>query len=448
MMLPHSIEAEQSVIGSLLLESQLISETADMVIEEDFYRNNHKVIFKVLKELGDTADLVTVSDKLNRISQETNWLVYLTEMASLVPTTANLKYYIRILKEKAAERKLLTIAENLKSENGDLSEKIQQAIKDIQALQIEDVSENGFVPELLGGILEEIESNNRKGELSGISTGFSKLNEFTGGWQPGRYYILGARPKMGKTSLFCQIADFASENIPVVIFSLEMTRKELIKLLIYQNSKIDSTLESSGKLYPKDFEVLSLSCRELYDRLLFIDDRSRTVPQILASLKRIQKDFDKRNKGRIGLVVIDYVQLINGNPKLSRNYQLEEISRSLKELAKDYNLTVLALSQLSREVESRKDCRPLPSDLKDSGSFEQDCDGLMLMYRDAYYNKRVYSGEKANAKVYKYFNADVSADIVDINFFLNRHGPTGILKLDFLPSFRKFIDPEDESQAI
>jgi len=434
---PYSQEAERAVLGSLLLENELVSEISKRLKPNDFYFSLHKNIYLKILELGDAADLISVSEALNNINLDKPIIEYLSDIMALVPTTANVGYYIKILRSKAAERKLLDIANVIQEKQGQISEDILQSLKDIQDLQSDEVNENNYVPDLLGDVLQNIEDNNRRGTIPGLDTGFNKLNEYTGGWQSGRYYILGARPKMGKSSLFCQLADYVSYKTPVLIFSMEMTKDELVKLLLYQNSKIDSNLECSGKLKETDFKKLTIAGQALNNRFLYIDDKSRTIPQFISSLKSTQRECNKKGEGKIGLIVIDYVQLIHGNSRFSRNYQLEEISRSLKEIAKDYNLSVLALSMLSRSVEIRKDLRPLPSDLKDSGSFEQDCDVLMLMYRDTYYNPK---GGK-NTRIHYEDNTKIECDIVDINFYLNRHGPTGQIQLDFFTKAGVFIDP-------
>lgn len=441
----YSEQAEKNILGSILLDNAIL-EDCNLVVD-DFYNPIHKDIFEAMltvKEKGIAIDPISTIEAIKDKNIDIEFS-YLAALISTVSATGNYKYHAKIIKERAAQRQLIKIAEEIKhTASKDLSEAIQQAVKDIQALQIEDEVNDGYVPDLIDKTIEKIKENNRKGHISGISTGFEELNKLTGGWQPGRYYILGARPKMGKTSLFCQIADKAAEEVPTVIFSLEMTKEELMKLLIYQNSKIDSMLEQSGKLTAKEFHEMKEAVSSLYEKPLYIDDKSRTIADIRASMKKIQKIFHNKGKGNIGLIVIDYVQLINGDKRLQRNYQLEEISRGLKEIAKDFNVCVLALSQLSREVETRKDKKPIPSDLRDSGSFEQDCDGLMLMYRDSYYN-----GQKStNTVIYKYYKANVVADIVDINFFLNRHGPAGIFKLDFVTPFRRFFDHDGHNEIL
>lgn len=441
----YSEQAEKNILGSILLDNAIL-EDCNLVVD-DFYNPIHKDIFEAMltvKEKGIAIDPISTIEAIKDKNIDIEFS-YLAALISTVSATGNYKYHAKIIKERAAQRQLIKIAEEIKhTASKDLSEAIQQAVKDIQALQIEDEVNDGYVPDLIDKTIEKIKENNRKGHISGISTGFEELNKLTGGWQPGRYYILGARPKMGKTSLFCQIADKAAEEVPTVIFSLEMTKEELMKLLIYQNSKIDSMLEQSGKLTAKEFHEMKEAVSSLYEKPLYIDDKSRTIADIRASMKKIQKIFHNKGKGNIGLIVIDYVQLINGDKRLQRNYQLEEISRGLKEIAKDFNVCVLALSQLSREVETRKDKKPIPSDLRDSGSFEQDCDGLMLMYRDSYYN-----GQKStNTVIYKYYKANVVADIVDINFFLNRHGPAGIFKLDFVTPFRRFFDHDGNNEIL
>lgn len=441
----YSENAEKNILGSIFLDNEILKD-CNLVID-DFYNPIHKEVFEAMltvKERGMPIDPISTMEVIKEKNIDIKF-EYLSALVMTVSATENYIYHAKIIKERAAQRQLIKIAETIKSTaNKDLSETIQKAVKDIQSLQYEEENIIGYVPELIDEAIERIKQNNKTGNISGIPTGFKELDKLTGGWQSGRYYILGARPKMGKTSLFCQVADKAAEKVPTVIFSLEMTKEELMKLLIYQNSRIDSMLEQTGKLTSREFHDMKEAVSSLYESPLFIDDKSRSMTDIRQSLKRIQKVFDSKDKGKIGLIVVDYVQMIHGDKRLQRNYQLEEISRGLKEIAKDFGVCVLALSQLSREVETRKIKKPIPSDLRDSGSFEQDCDGLMLMYRDSYYKGQT----DTNCVRYKYCNANVKADIVDINFFLNRHGPSGIFKLDFVTPFRRFFNHDGNNEIL
>jgi replicative DNA helicase len=439
MNLPFNIEAEKSLLGIMLFETELIDEIIGYLTVDDFYHVEHREIYQAiteLKKVGTNVDPITIYDNLQTRKIAGTEFHHITSLISAVVTTSNYMHYAKIIKERSAQRKLIKIAAQLQGKaEVNIAETIQQAVSDIQALQIDDTSYSGYVPELIDGVIANIKNGSKNGTVSGVPTGFCDLDKLTGGWQPGRYYILGARPKMGKTSFFCQLAEIAASKVPVIIFSLEMSKEELIKLLIYQNSKVDSMLEQSGKLTAIEFKEMQDTIKDLKQKPIYIDDKSRTMVEITASIKKAQKIFNKQGKGRVGLIVIDYVQMIHGDKRLQRNYQLEEISRSLKEIAKDYKVCVLALSQLSREVEQRSDKRPIPSDLRDSGSFEQDCDGLMLMYRDSYYNKQ----NDTNSVKYKYNQSNILVDIVDSNFFLNRHGPAGILQIDFATPFRVFF---------
>jgi len=441
MQLPHNEEAERYIIGSILIDNELMENT---LTHEDFYKLEHRFIYEAMESLyksNKPIDPVTLMDKL--MDNDAITFLYITTLIDTIATTHQFNYYVKIIKEQSAKRKLIKIAENIREisfrGNKELADIISQCTKDIQALDIAESEGINYVPDIVDGVLEKISQSNRSGCISGIKTGFHDLDKLTGGWQPGRYYILGARPKMGKTSLFCQIAETAANQKPTIIFSLEMSKEELIKLLIYQNSKIDSMLEQNGQLTQSQFRTMQEAAEAMKHKNLYIDDTSRDLHQIKTTIKRVQKDLDRKNKGKLGLIVIDYVQMIHGDKKLSRNYQLEEISRGIKEIAKDSQICVLALSQLSREVDSRKDNRPIPSDLRDSGSFEADCDGLMLMYRDAYYKGQTSS----NTQEYKFGKEKVLADIVDINMFLNRHGKADKFKLHFLTPYRKFIETND-----
>lgn len=439
--LPHNEEAERYIIGSILIDNELMEDT---LTYEDFYKVEHKFIFEAMEKLhknNKPIDPVILMDMLK--DDDSITFQYLTSFIGSIATTYQFDYYTKILKEQSARRKLIRISDSIKqmsfAGNEELANIISQCTKDIQSLDTIENEGINYVPDMVEGVLEKIKQSNKSGCIAGIKTGFYDLDKLTGGWQPGRYYILGARPKTGKTSLFVQVAETAANQKPTIIFSLEMSKEELIKLLIYQNSKIDSMFEQNGELTQSQFRTMQEAAEAMKHKNLYIDDTSRDIQQIKSTIKRIQKELDKKNKGKLGLIVIDYVQMIHGDKKLSRNYQLEEISRGIKEIAKDNQLCVLALSQLSREVGSRKDNRPIPSDLRDSGSFEQDCDGLMLMYRDAYYNGQ----NGSNTQEYKFGKDKVLADIVDINMFLNRHGKADKFKLHFLAPYRKFVEKSD-----
>lgn len=438
--LPHNLEAERYIIGSILTDNELMD---NPLTHKDFYKLEHRLIYEAaetLRKANKLIDPVTLLDLLK--PNDIINFPYITGFIDSIATTYQFEYYTKLVKEQAAKRKLIKISESVKLDslkNKELAEIIRQCTKDIQALYIAETENINFVPDMVDGVIEKIKSTNKTGCIAGIKTGFHDLDKLTGGWQEGRYYILGARPKMGKTSLFCQIAETAANQKPAIIFSLEMSKEELIKLLIYQNSKIDSMLEQNGELTQSQFHTMQQAAEAIKRKTLYIDDKSRDMQQIKSTIKRVQKDLDRKGKGRLGLIVIDYVQMIHGDKKLSRNYQLEEISREIKEIAKDYKICVLALSQLSREVDSRNDHKPLPSDLRDSGSFEQDCDGLMLMYRDAYYKGQTEN----NTQEYIFGKDKIRADIVDINMFLNRHGKADKFKVHFLTPYRKFVERQD-----
>jgi replicative DNA helicase len=437
---PHNEEAERYIIGSILTDNGLMD---NLLTHEDFYKIEHRAIYEAMGTLhkaGKPIDPITIMDSLK--GEESITFYYLAAFMENIATTQQFSYYAKLIKEQSAKRKLIKISENIKKlsfqGSEELSSIISQCTKDIQALDIAETENINYVPDMVDGIISKIETSNKTGVIAGIKTGFHDLDKLTGGWQQGRYYILGARPKMGKTSLFCQVAETAANQKPTIIFSLEMSKEELIKMLIYQNSKIDSMLEQNGELTQTQFKTMKEAAEAMKHKNLYIDDTSRNMQQIRTSIKQIQKDLDRKNKGKLGLIVIDYVQMIHGDKKLSRNYQLEEISRGTKEIAKDNKICVLALSQLSREVDNRRDNKPIPSDLRDSGSFEQDCDGLMLMYRDAYYKGQLSN----NTQEYKFGKDKVTADIVDINMFLNRHGKADKFQIHFLTPYRKFIEKQ------
>jgi replicative DNA helicase len=306
-------------------------------------------------------------------------------------------------------------------------------------------AEVAFVPDLLDGVMTEIDENNRKGVMIGNDTGFEQLNNYLAGWQRQRYFVLGARPKMGKTSFFCQLADKASESFPVLIFSMEMSKNSIVKLLLFQRAKVDSMDEQHGRLKSEDFEILSQVYSDMYSNILFIDDKSRTITEMKASIRKVKKDLVKMGKEPwIGLIVVDYLQLMKGDNRLTRNYQLEEISRELMAIKKAEDTTILSISQMDRSVDERRDPRPLPGDLKDTGAFEQDCDGVMLMYRDAYYHGR----NNKNSKTHLINGNEVVADAVEINMYLNRFGPAGVMKYEMFTSYRLFAEPKEEDVIV
>lgn len=247
--------------------------------------------------------------------------------------------------------------------------------------------------------------------------------------------MIAARPKVGKSSLVAQIADFAASQVPTAIMSLEMTKNELIKLLLYQHASVDGNLEQTGKLTKYDIESIRNASLILKTKKLYIDDKARTMGAILQSVRRAKKDFLNKCAGELRVLIVDYIQFIRGDNRIKgRNYQLEDISRSLKEIAKELNLCVICLAQIGRGAEDNRDMRPMPSDLKDC-AMESDVDALMLMYRDAYYK----GNNDKNSVIHFVGNKKVLGNLVELNCFLNRHGPTGIIKLDFIPAYRKYI---------
>ncbi|MGE5633377.1 MAG: replicative DNA helicase [Caulobacteraceae bacterium] len=438
-------EAQKAVLGAVMANNDLIEEL-ETGIEPDDFIEPYKSIYEAIKYLYSCNIEATPITVMNQIEKgEASGMIEFAMLGNMVTNSfipASLTPYINIITSNAVKRKAANIIKSIQSkaltEEG-INTVVEQLVNCTQRLSSNKSIENGFVPELLDSTLTEIEERNSKKGLAGISSGFSELDRLTGGWQPGRYYVLGARPKVGKTSLFSQIASTAAEQVPTVVFSLEMTKQELMRLLLYQAARLDSMKEQTGTLQEADFDRMTKACTGLSKLNLWIEDKVRTIPQIITSLKLIQKEFSRKSKGPVGLIVIDYVQLIQGDNRLSRNYQLEQISRDLKNIAKDYNLCILALAQVNRSVEERQNKRPLPSDLKDSGSFEQDADGLLLMYRDAYYNDR----NEKNSLKYNFGGEKVIADIVDINMFLNRHGAAGQFQLDFLTQYRRFVEHGD-----
>jgi replicative DNA helicase len=442
--LPHSVDAEQCVIGSLLLDREVIADVLEVLTPEDFYDDRCKEFFMAVTSLFNDhipVDIITVADYLQMRDklEPLGGYQHIMDMCSRVPTTANVKYYAKTVKELSMRRKIYRLGvETAKYSfegSKELSSIIMETVKSMQEIDTDNERENIFMPDNIDSVIKAIERRGTSMELAGIPSGFSDLDSFTGGLQECMYIMLGARPKMGKTSLFTQISETVSRNHPVEIFSLEMYREQLIKVLLYQIANVDSQLEQLGKLTEAHLQSIREAARILKARKLFIDDKSRTIQEIKASHRKTTKICYQKGFGPVKLAVVDYVQQIRGDRRLSRNYQLEEVSRDLCEMKKNEKLCIMALGQLSRDIEDRQNKRPLPSDMKDSGTWEQDCDVLMLMYRDAQYNGR----NNKNHTIHEFRGGFVPGDLVEVNCFLNRFGPAGVMEFEFIAPFRKFI---------
>lgn len=430
---PQNIEAEQSVIGAVLLDKEVLSNVTEIISSQDFYRDDHKEIYEAvidLYEKGEPIDLITVSEqlKLRGTLESVGGLEYLTNLAGAVPTTANAKHYARIVEEKSILRRLIKASSEIVNMSYEASEEItflldkaEKSIFDV----LQKRNTQGFTPikEVLLETFNRLEElYNNKGFVTGIPTGFADLDYKTSGLHNSDLVLIAARPAMGKTSFVLNIAQYAAihSKIPVAIFSLEMSKEQLVNRMLCCEAMVDSQRMRTGKLEDSDWQKVARALGPLSEAPIYIDDTpGATAMEIRAKCRRLKIEKN------LGLVVIDYLQLMQGRGKDSRQQEISEISRSLKILAKEINVPVLTLSQLSRAPEQRQDHRPILSDLRESGAIEQDADIVMFLYRDDYYNPET---EKKN--------------IAECIIAKHRNGSTGTVELAWLGQYTKFANLE------
>ena len=431
---PHSIEAEQSVIGSMIMDKDAIITASEILITEDFYQNQYGVLFDAMVELyneGQPVDLVTLQNRLKEkeLPPELSSLEFIRDLVTAVPTSANVKYYANIVKEKATLRKLIKITEGITNECYLGKESVDAILEDTEKKVfdiVQNKSSGDFVSidKIVLKSLESIEAASKsKGSVTGVATGFYDLDYRTAGLQPSDLILVAARPSMGKTAFVLNIAEHVAvkNHLTTAIFSLEMSKDQLVKRMLAMNSKVDSQAIRSGELKDEDWTKLVESVKTIGNSKLIIDD----TPGISISELRSKCRKYKLEHG-LGLVIIDYLQLMTGNRKSeSRQQEVSEISRSLKALAREINAPIIALSQLSRAVEQRPDKRPMLSDLRESGAIEQDADVVMFIYRDDYYN---HDTEEPG--------------VAEIIIGKQRNGPTGTVKLGWQAQFTKFVNLE------
>jgi replicative DNA helicase len=429
---PHSVEAEESVLGAMLLSESAISDVLEKIRPDDFYRPAHRRIFQAVVSLfgrGEAIDSVTVSEELRRTGEleEVGGKPYILHLVSSVPAASNAAYYARIVEETALLRRLIEVSQQAAAmafESADDADHIVDQVEQLVFSVAEKRLGDNFshIRELLHAQLEHVEKLQERGSsITGVATGFVDLDNLTSGLQPSNLVIVAARPSFGKTSLALNIAQQAATDhqVPVAIFSLEMSRTELVQRLVCAEALVDVSKLRRGQLSDQDWSRLATAVGRLADAPIFIDDtESVTVLEIRAKARRLKQ------KSGLGLVIIDYLQLMSG-PRRSENRQQEisEISRSLKILARELEVPVIAVSQLSRAVESRQDKRPMLADLRESGAIEQDADVVMFIYRDEVYNAD--STDKGTA---------------EILLAKHRNGPVGRLKLTFLENYTKFAN--------
>ena len=427
--LPQSIEAEQSVLGSMIIDKNAITKVMEKLRDEDFYRDGHKVIFKAISEMSKedmAVDLLTLLEYLKSTDQleRAGGVTYITEVSSSVPTTANLSSYIKIVEEKSILRKLIkastAIIEDSYNKQSEVSGVLDLAEKKIFDIA-EKKSSNDFEPlsdVLERGFLEIERLFNNRGEITGVGSGFTDLDAKTSGFQKGDMVLIAARPSMGKTTFALNIAEHAAlrEGKSVVIFSLEMSKEQLAYKLLCSEANVDLLKLRTGTLDDKDWENIARATGPLSKAKIYIDDTAGvSVMEMRSKCRRLKMEYG------IDLILIDYLQLMSGSSSENRQQEVSEISRSIKALAKEMECPVIALSQLSRAPEQRADHRPMLSDLRESGSIEQDADLVMFLYRDEYYNKETDEKNVAECIVAK-----------------QRNGPVGTVKLAFLGQLSKF----------
>ena len=428
--IPHNIEAEQGVIGSMLIDKTSIVEAMEVLNTEDFYKDSHKVIFDSILDLykKDTAvDIITLTENLKSRSklEAAGGITYISELSGSIVSTANLKSYIKIVKDKSVLRKLIRASTKIIEESYKNQDDVAGTI-DMAEKSIFDLSSNRKVSDFepMNVVLErgftEIERLfNNKGETTGIASGFRELDAKTSGFQKGDMVLVAARPSMGKTTFALNIAEYAAlrEGKKIAMFSLEMSKEQLAYKLLCSEAHIDMLNLRTGNLEDKDWENIARASGPLAAAKIFIDDTAGiSIMEMRSKCRRLKMEHG------IDMIVVDYLQLMSGG-KGSENRQQEvsEISRSIKALAKEMECPVIALSQLSRAPEARTDHRPMLSDLRESGSIEQDADIVMFLYRDEYYDKDTEDKNIAECIIAK-----------------QRNGPTGTVKLAWMGQFSKF----------
>jgi len=429
--LPQSTEAEQSVIGSMIIDKTAIAQVLERLKEEDFYRDGHKILYKAIKEMFQkdmAVDLLTILEYLKSTDmlEKAGGVTYISELSASVPTTANLSAYIKIVEEKSLLRKLIKSSTKIIEESYNGQDDVEKVL-DAAQKKIFDIAEkkNSGDYEALSSVLErgflEIERLfNNRGEITGISSGIKDLDEKTSGFQKGEMVLIAARPSMGKTTFALNIAETAAlrHGKSVVIFSLEMPREQLAYKLLCSEASVDMLKLRTGNLDDEDWERIAKATGPLSKAKIYIDDTAGlSVMEMRSKCRKIKMEHG------IDMILIDYLQLMSGSNTESRQQEVSEISRSIKALAKEMECPVIALSQLSRAPEQRADHRPMLSDLRESGSIEQDADVVMFLYRDEYYNKESEDRGTAECIIAK-----------------QRNGPVGTVKMAWIGAHSKFAD--------
>lgn len=432
--LPHSVEAEQSVIGSMIMDREAIVAASEIITGEDFYNKQYGILFETMIELNDEGspvDLVTLQNRLREkdVPPEVSSLEFVRDLVTAVPTSANIKYYAAIVSEKSVLRKLIRLNEEIANTCYAGKENLEFILEDTEkkVFQLVQKRNNGeFVPirQVVMNAMDKIEkAAKNKGSVTGIATGFTDLDYRTAGMQPSDLVLIAARPSMGKTAFALNIAQHVAfkQNRTVAIFSLEMSKEQLVNRMFSLESNVDAQKLRTGQLNDQEWERLIESAGIIGKSNLIIDD----TPGISVSELR-SKCRKYKLEHNLSMIIIDYLQLMTGSGRTdSRQQEISDISRSLKAVARELSVPVLALSQLSRAVEQRPDHRPMLSDLRESGAIEQDADVVMFIYRDDYYN---HDTDKKG--------------VSEIIIAKQRNGPIGTVELAWLPEYTKFANLE------
>ena len=430
--LPHSIEAEQSVIGSMIMDREAIVVASEMIMGDDFYNKQYGILFETMVELNDqgsAVDLVTLQNRLREkdVPPEVSSLEFVRDLIMTVPTSANIKYYANIVAEKATLRKLIRLNEEIANTCYAGKESMEFILEDtekriFQLVQRRNTGDYVPIRQVVMNAMDKIEMASRnKGSVTGVATGFTDLDYRTAGMQPSDLVLIAARPSMGKTAFVLNIAQNVAfkQNKGVAIFSLEMSKEQLVNRMFSLESSVDASKLRTGQLNDQEWERLIESAGTIGRSNLVIDDTPGiSISELRSKCRKFKLEHD------IQMVIIDYLQLMSGSGRSdSRQQEISDISRSLKAVARELSVPVLALSQLSRAVEQRPDHRPMLSDLRESGAIEQDADVVMFIYRDDYYNK----------------DTDKKG-ISEIIIAKQRNGPIGTVELAWLPEYTKFAN--------
>ena len=432
--MPHSIEAEQSVVGAMLMDKDAILTAAEIVSGQDFYQTAYGVIFDSMVELfneGKPVDLVTLQERLKEkdVPPEIASLEFVRDLVSAVPTSANVKYYAQIVADKSMLRKLIKLNDEISNTCYAGKEPLENILADTEKSIFDLLQNKGgqeFVPikQVAINVLEKIEdAYKNQGTVTGIPSGFIDLDYKLSGFQPSDFILIAARPSMGKTAFVLNVVDYVSvrKNLPCMVFSLEMSKEQLVNRMLSMESNVDSQKLRTGTLTDSDWDAVVEGIGIIGNSKLIIDDTPGiSISELRSKCRKMKLEYG------LSIVIIDYLQLMSGSRKGgndNRQQEISDISRSLKALARELHAPVIALSQLSRACETRTDHRPMLSDLRESGAIEQDADVVMFLYRDDYYNKDTDHPNEAEVIIAK-----------------QRNGPIGTVNLIWKPEYTKFVN--------